>query len=36
MWVKTRLYSVARIRGLGFGTCISSKSLGNDKFETHG
>jgi hypothetical protein len=26
-----RLYSFARIRGLGFGTRISPKSLGNDK-----
>ena len=26
-----RLYSAARIRGLGFDTCVSSKNLGNDK-----
>jgi hypothetical protein len=30
-WVMTRLYSVARIRGLGFDTRFSSKSLSNDK-----
>jgi hypothetical protein len=36
MWVMTRLYSIARIRGLGFDTRISRKSLGNDKILTGG
>jgi hypothetical protein len=31
MWVKTRLSSIARIRGLGFDTHIPRKILGNDK-----
>ena len=31
MWVKTRLYSAARIRGLGFSDCVWQKNLGVDK-----
>jgi hypothetical protein len=31
MLVKTRLYSIARIRGLGFDTHIQRKIWGNDK-----
>jgi hypothetical protein len=33
MWLLTKLYSVACIRGLGFDTRISSKNLDNDEIE---